>query len=122
MAETDGFDRDVCQSWGTGYQEHKEELQQMILAVAGLSELFKALSDETRTKNLYLLSAGERCVCDLSDLLGLSLPAISHHLRLLKMLRLVSYRREGKMAYYRLADDHILQLIKVAQEHYAEER
>lgn len=113
--------RDVCGC----YSPHSEKvtpLKERLVEVAGLSELFGALADEVRTKILYLLSLDELCVCDLSEALGLSLPAISHHLRLLKMMRLVKYRREGKMVYYSLADDHIVELIKVAQAHYEEER
>nr|WP_243137512.1 metalloregulator ArsR/SmtB family transcription factor [Desulfofundulus thermobenzoicus] len=93
-----------------------------VLEVAGLSEIFKVLGDETRTKILYLLSHRELCVCDLATVLEMSLPAISHHLRLLKAFRLVKYRREGKMVYYSLDDEHILNMISEAQEHFAEER
>ncbi|SHJ34760.1 transcriptional regulator, ArsR family [Desulfofundulus thermosubterraneus DSM 16057] len=93
-----------------------------MLEVAGLSELFKVLGDETRTKILYLLSYRELCVCDLAEILEMSLPAVSHHLRLLKAMRLVKYRREGKMVYYSLDDDHIVNLIREAQAHFAEER
>lgn len=107
------------------YEPHQDKvaiLKERLVEVAGLSELFAALGVEVRTKILYLLSIEEMCVCDLADALELSLPAISHHLRLLKLLRLVKYRKEGKMVYYSLADDHVLELIKVAQEHYEEER
>jgi ArsR family transcriptional regulator len=97
-------------------------LKARLVEVAGLSELFGALADEVRTKILYLLSLHELCVCDLAEALEMSLPAVSHHLRLLKAMRLVKYRRDGKMVYYSLADDHITALIRVAQEHYEEER
>lgn len=93
-----------------------------MLEVAGLSELFKVLGDETRTKILYLLSLKELCVCDIAGILEMSLPAISHHLRLLKALRLVKYRREGKMVFYSLDDKHIMNLIHEALEHFAEGR
>nr|WP_242656318.1 metalloregulator ArsR/SmtB family transcription factor [Desulfofundulus thermosubterraneus] len=99
-----------------------EDLKGKVLEVAGLSELFKVLGDETRTKILYLLSYRELCVCDLAEILEMSLPAVSHHLRLLKAMRLVKYRREGKMVYYSLDDDHIVNLIREAQAHFAEER
>lgn len=92
------------------------------MEVVGLSEIFKVLGDETRTKILYLLAQKELCVCDIAAVLEMSMPAISHHLRLLKTLRLVKYRREGKMVYYSLDDNHILNLIREAQEHFAEER
>ncbi|HHT05840.1 MAG TPA: helix-turn-helix transcriptional regulator [Hydrogenispora sp.] len=90
--------------------------------VVGLAEVFKVLGDETRTKILYLLAEQPLCVCDLAEILEMSLPAISHHLRLLKAMRLVKYVREGKMVYYSLDDHHIMNLIREAQEHLAEER
>jgi ArsR family transcriptional regulator, lead/cadmium/zinc/bismuth-responsive transcriptional repressor len=113
---------DICEQYCPSCKERAAFLQEKILDVAGLSELFKVLGDETRTKILYLLSFNELCVCDLSDLLEMSLPAISHHLRLLKTMRLVRYRREGKQVFYHLDDDHILKLIRLARDHYAEER
>uniref|UniRef100_A0A7C2EJL6 Transcriptional regulator n=1 Tax=Ammonifex degensii TaxID=42838 RepID=A0A7C2EJL6_9THEO len=97
-------------------------LKEKVLEVAGLSEIFRVLSDETRTKIVYLLSHQELCVCDLAGALDMNLPAISHHLRLLKALRLVKYRRSGKMVFYSLDDEHIVNLIREAQEHFAEGR
>jgi ArsR family transcriptional regulator len=113
--------RDIC----TAYIPHPDKvspLRSKAVEAAGLSELFKALADEMRTRILYLLSFGELCVCDLAEVLETSLPAVSHHLRLLKMMHLVKYRRDGRMVYYSLSDGHVLRLIQVAQEHYAEER
>jgi ArsR family transcriptional regulator len=118
--EANEKNRDVCDSFCPNYAEQRSHYQARILEVAGISELFKVLSDETRTKILYLLAEGELCVCDLADALEMSLPAISHHLRLLKAMRLVRYRRQGKQAFYRLDDEHVLQLIEVARDHYAE--
>ena len=111
---------DICDSYCTSNQV--EALKEKVLEVAGLSEVFRVLGDETRTKILYLLSHKELCVCDIASTLDMSLPAISHHLRLLKALRLVRYRRDGKMVYYSLDDEHILHLIREAQEHFAEGR
>ncbi|OAA30044.1 ArsR family transcriptional regulator [Kosmotoga arenicorallina S304] len=88
--------------------------------VSGLSELFKVLADETRTKIIYLLSLRELCTCDLSEILGITLPSVSHHLRLLKAFRIVKYRREGKTVFYSLSDKHVLDLINVAKEHFEE--
>lgn len=96
------------------------QLKEKVLEVAGLSEIFKVLGDETRTKILYLLAHQTLCVCDIATVLEMSLPAVSHHLRLLKALRLVKYARDGKMVFYSLDDEHILQLIRQAQEHFAE--
>ena len=87
-----------------------------------MSEIFKALGDESRTRIVYLLSDRELCVCDLATVLEMSLPAVSHHLRLLKAMRLVKSRRDGKNVYYSLADEHILHIIHEAQEHFTEER
>jgi ArsR family transcriptional regulator len=99
-----------------------EGLREKVLEVAGLSEIFKVLGDETRTKILYLLAHRKLCVCDIAVILEMSLPAVSHHLRLLKALRLVKYVRDGKMVYYSLDDEHILNMIHEAQEHFAEGR
>ena len=109
---------DVCGEYSLSCEQNEDELRAMLLDVSGLSELFRALSDETRTKILYLLSSQELCVCDIAHLLDMSLPAVSHHLRLLKMLRLVRTRREGKQVFYSLDDDHVLTLIRVAREHF----
>lgn len=95
--------------------------RELVLQVAGLSELFRVLADETRTKILFLLATEELCVHHLARVLDVTLPTISHHLRLMKLMRLVKSRREGKHVYYSLADDHVLQLIRTAQEHYQEE-
>ena len=121
MAECNRSRQDICDQYCPSCQE-RDRLREKVLEVAGLSELFKVLGDETRTKIIYLLSEEELCVCDLAEILDMSLPAISHHLRLLKAMRLVKYRREGKQVYYTLDDDHIVSLIRQAQEHYAEER
>lgn len=112
--------QDICCAH-TPHAEKIGPLKERILEAAGLSELFRALADEMRTKILYLLSFDELCVCDLADLLETSLPAVSHHLRLLKAIRLVRCRRDGRMVYYSLADGHVLDLIRIAQEHFAEE-
>lgn len=82
-----------------------------------LSEVFKVLGDPTRIKIIYALSKYEMCVCDIADALGMSQSAISHQLRLMRNLKLVKYRKEGKSAIYSLDDDHILQLFNQGLEH-----
>ncbi len=109
---------DICSQFGITCRNEAGPLRESLLRVAGLSELFKALADETRTKILYLLTQRELCVCDLAFILEMSLPAVSHHLRLLKTLRLVTTRREGKQVFYSLEDAHVLALIEQAREHY----
>lgn len=72
-----------------------------------LAELFKVFGDTTRIKILYALFQAEMCVCDIAALLGMNQSAISHQLKVLKQARLVRYRREGKIVYYSLDDNHI---------------
>lgn len=123
MTQTPSRSRlDCCDSFDPAHPEAKSALRERLIEVAGLSELFKVLGDETRTRILYLLSLEELCICDIADVMEMSLPAVSHHLRLLKAMRLVKYRRDGKQVYYSLDDDHILGLIRLAQEHFEEER
>ena len=85
-----------------------------------LAETFSVLSDPTRLKILFALAQAELCVCDLSNLLGLSQSATSHQLRILRNLRLVKYRREGRMVYYSLDDHHIETLFAEALKHVEE--
>jgi ArsR family transcriptional regulator len=87
---------------------------------SGMAETFKALGDPTRLKIVLALSREELCVCDLAALLGMTESAVSHQLRLLKTLRLVKYRRGGKMAYYSVDDEHIEDIIVIAGRHVAE--
>ena len=88
--------------------------------VNALAETFRALSDPTRIRILTALSSQELCVCDLSSALGLTGSAVSHQLRLLRGQRLVKYRKEGKMAYYTLDDDHIANLLAEGLRHVQE--
>ena len=88
--------------------------------IADLSEIFKVLGDPTRLKIVLALAKEELCVCDLATLVNLSVSAISHQLRLLRNLRLVKYRKSGKMVYYMLDDDHIESIINQALIHIRE--
>lgn len=82
-----------------------------------LSRIFKALGDPTRLNIIHVLSKESLCVCDISNLLGMSQSAISHHLRLLRNLRLVKYKKEGRMVIYSLDDEHVLELFKQGIDH-----
>lgn len=84
----------------------------------GLAETFQALSDPSRIRLISALMDGELCVCDLAALLGMTQSAVSHQLRLLRNLRLVKNRKEGRVVYYSLDDDHIRDLFKRGLEHY----
>ena len=75
-----------------------------------LAELFKVFGDTTRIKILCSLFESEMCVCDIAALLGMNQSAISHQLRVLKQARLVKYRKEGKVVYYSLDDEHVKQI------------
>ena len=85
-----------------------------------LSETFKVISDNTRIKILLALKESELCVCDISHVLDLSLSAVSHQLRILRSLRLVRYRNEGKLVFYSLNDKHIIRLIGDSLRHIKE--
>ena len=89
-------------------------------AVTTLAETFKLLGDPTRIKIAFALSREELCVCDLSNLLGVSQSAVSHSLRALRQMRLVRFRKEGKIAYYALDDDHIAHLLDEGFRHVEE--
>lgn len=85
-----------------------------------LAELFKTFGDTTRIRILYVLEVEETCVCDIAEILSMSQSAISHQLRLLKQMRLVRSRREGKVVYYSLADSHVKTIIEQGLEHILE--
>jgi DNA-binding transcriptional ArsR family regulator len=86
-----------------------------------VAEIFKLLADPTRVRMLDALTHGERCVCDLAALVGISESATSHQLRLLRTARLVRVRRQGRQAFYALDDHHVIGLLRDARKH-AEER
>ena len=86
-------------------------------AARDLATLFGALGDPTRVRLLAALAVGPLCVCDLAAVLGMTQSAISHQLRLLRTLHLVRTRREGKLVWYALDDDHVRALLAVGAEH-----
>ncbi len=86
----------------------------------GLADFYKVFGDATRVKILCVLLESEMCVCDLAELLGMTQSAISHQLRVLKQMKLVKNRREGKTVYYSLADGHIQAIISQGMEHIQE--
>lgn len=89
--------------------------------VQRIAETFKALGDPTRTKIIHALSVAELCVCDIACLLSMTRSAVSHQLRLLRVLRLVKYRKEGKMVFYSLDDEHITRLFNECLRHAEED-
>ena len=86
-----------------------------------LADLFKAIGDSTRIKILWALDEEELCVCDIAYLLNMTQSAISHQLRVLKQAEFVKSRREGKIVFYSLADEHIRQIFDQGLIHISEE-
>lgn len=110
----------------SGEHHHKEVVEKTAInmpdeaTLCDLAEFFKVFADSTRIKILYALSGGELCVCDIWQSLGLTQSAVSHQLRILKQMRLVKYRKEGKTIYYSLDDDHIQSILNGGLEHVME--
>ena len=82
-----------------------------------LAELFKVFGDTTRIRILWALDESEMCVCDIANLLGMTQSAISHQLRILKQADLVKNRRDGKVVYYSLDDEHVKQILNKGLTH-----
>ncbi len=85
-----------------------------------IAEVFKIFGDSTRMKIIYALKLSELCVCDLAYITGSTQSAISHQLRILKQAKLVKARKEGKVVYYSLKDEHIIKLFEIGREHVEE--
>jgi ArsR family transcriptional regulator len=90
------------------------------VALYKLADLFKLFGDSTRISILWALSESEMCVCDLCALLKMKQPAVSHQLKNLKQSRVVKARRDGKIVYYSLDDEHIRRLLNLGMEHILE--
>lgn len=87
-----------------------------------LSDFFKVLGDSTRVKIMWALDESEMCVCDIAVLLNMTKSAISHQLRSLKQANLVKHRKEGKIVFYSLADDHVKDIFEKGLEHIREKK
>ena len=110
-AELDTHDPDSPRLRGAGAALIDEQ------RAAELAELFKALGDPTRLRLLSVMVDGELCVGELAVLLGMTLSAVSHQLKLLWRLHLVRRRREGRHIYYALDDEHIVGLYRAGLQH-----
>ena len=82
-----------------------------------LASLFKMFGDATRVRILHALEQTEMCVCDLAALLGVTKSAVSHQLKALRLSNLVTFRKEGQIVYYSLADDHVKEIMDLGFEH-----
>ena len=112
----------ICQEYCPHFQQIEELKSQKLPEeiTTTLAETFKVLSTPTRIKIINALAQKELCVCDISELLDISQSAISHQLKKLRELKLVKYRKEGRIVYYSLDDDHILQLFAQGLAHVME--
>lgn len=97
-------------------EEHMPEEE----IIKELADFYKVFGDATRIKILYVLLQSELCVCDLAEVVGMTQSAVSHQLRMLKQMKLVKNRRDGKTVYYSLADGHIQTILSQGMEHIAE--
>lgn len=85
-----------------------------------LADFFKVLGDSTRAKIIWALDESEMCVCDIAVLLNMTKSAISHQLKSLRAANLVKYRKEGKVVFYSLTDDHVKEIFEKGLEHIRE--
>lgn len=119
-----GKSMDICQEKIL----HQENVQKAVSrmpdmdALLSLTDIFKALSDPNRLKIVMALAECELCVCDLAAISGCSESAVSHQLRILRNLKIVRFRRQGKVVFYRLDDDHVEALVNQSLAHVLEQR
>ena len=119
LEATPGTQADVCEVFYVDEKLVRAVASQMPAedVITTVTDIFKVLNDPTRVKIVFALSQAELCVCDLAALVGISISAVSHQLRLLRALGLVTYRRAGRLAYYSLADEHTVRLLRDALAH-----
>ncbi|WP_318246153.1 metalloregulator ArsR/SmtB family transcription factor [Halobacillus halophilus] len=110
-------EKDTCDTFCYD-EELVERVQPKMDEVLGVELIFKALSDSTRLKIAYALTLEEElCVCDVANIIRSTNATASHHLRLLRNMGLAKYRKEGKLVFYSLADEHVHQLVNIAMIH-----
>lgn len=111
--------KDTCDVYS--YDEDKVNQIQSELEnedIKSVAKLFKAIAEENRAKITFaLLNADELCVCDIANVIGVTVANASHHLRTLHNAGIVKFRKEGKLAFYSLDDDHVKTLFINALEH-----
>jgi len=113
---------DVCEVFC--YDEEKvQRAKHHLPETDGLARMFKALADPTRLKIAYaLMKEGELCVCDLANILDATVASTSHHLRLMKNLGIAKSRKDGKLVFYSLEDEHVRNILTMAMEHHLEDK
>ena len=117
-----GADSDVCEVQYVDDEKIRRVTTTLkpLAAISLLADTFRALGDPTRIRIAHALSHEELCVCDLANLVGVSQSAVSHSLRVLRQMNLVRFRKEGKIAYYSLDDEHIDHLLEEGFRHVEE--
>lgn len=115
-----------CQEICEGVVIHKEVVENTKTKMPDdtslneLADFFKIFGDSTRVRILWALNESEMCVCDIAALLNMSQSSISHQLRVLKQNKFVKNRRDGKVVYYSLLDEHISYILKQGLTHISE--
>lgn len=113
---------DICEI-NTIHQDIVENVKNVMPQddlIYDLAEFYKVFADSTRMKIIYALMENELCVCDIAAIVGTTQSAISHQLRILKQAKLVKYKKDGKVVYYSLDDEHIAVIVKKGREHIEE--
>ena len=114
--------KDTCEIYC--YDEEKvNRIQRDLQAVdiSSVAQMLKAIADENRAKITYALcQVAELCVCDIANILGITVANASHHLRTLHKQGIVKFRKEGKLAFYSLDDEHVKQIMMIALAHKSE--
>ncbi len=109
-----------CEHVHTDAVAHVREVMEDTEVLCALSDFLKVMSDSTRMRIMAALESEELCVCDLSEVLGMTKSAISHQLKVLKDAKLVKFRRDGKNVYYTLKDDHVKTILEMGIQHIKE--
>lgn len=109
-----------CEHVHSDVVAHVREVMEDTEVLYALSDFLKVMSDSTRMRIMAALESDELCVCDLSEILGMTKSAISHQLKVLKDAKLVKFRRDGKNVYYTLKDDHVKTILEMGIQHIKE--
>ncbi|PIE98437.1 MAG: transcriptional regulator [Treponema sp.] len=116
------FDDDFVEVFDAQAVLHARKKMPSEKTMTELSDFFKNFGDSTRLKIVSALMAGELCVAEIAEVLGMSVSAISHQLRVLRHAKIVRSRRDGKMVYYAIDDNHVGIVYSVGMDHIQEEK
>ena len=115
------MNNDLCEELSIHPQQVRAARERLAIARdADTARLFSLLGDPTRQRMLAALGDGELCVCDLALATGINRTTVSHQLRVLRENHLVKHRRDGRVLFYSLDDDHVSHILSVASDHVAE--